>query len=363
MRQAYLSTANANLVPSLLLLGAVTGPATFVVFIYGRDWHFDVGGATVMAVGFVGGIIGVTAASILEYHTLVTLGSLPLVAVAVIEEAVKLAAPLAVLLLRRCRRLANGLLLGVASGAGFAIMETLGYSAVELIQSHENVAEVNTLLLRRGLFSPTTHMAWTGLTATALWYAASQGWHIRGPGRLRGRVLSRIGPTRHLGCVQLPRRLRDYRAGQPGRLHRRRRPHLPRQPDSRTRPDRTVADPRSRNRHIEATQRSSPLCAVVGLLASSPTKSTAGQGRMAMASTLVSRRPLGRIAPAGSERGAPLPSESALGPDDRAVDRNQAGKPSNEPREAGLYMSRSVDWRQRRISQVQMSMGVSEARP
>ena len=180
VRQAYLNTANANLVPSLLLLGAVTGPATFVVFIYGRDWHFDVGGATVMAVGFVGGIIGVTAASILEYHTLVTLGSLPLVAVAVIEEAVKLAAPLAVLLLRRCRRLANGLLLGVASGAGFAIMETLGYSAVELIQSHENVAEVNTLLLRRGLFSPTTHMAWTGLTATALWYAASQGWHIRG---------------------------------------------------------------------------------------------------------------------------------------------------------------------------------------
>jgi protease PrsW len=181
VRQAYLNTANANLVPSLLLLGAVTGPATFVVFIYGRDWHFDVGGATVMAVGFVGGIIGVTAASLLEYHTLVTLGSLPLFAVAVIEEAVKLAAPLAVLLLvPRSRRLANGLLAGVASGAGFAIMETLGYSAVELIQSHENVAEVNTLLLRRGLFSPTTHMAWTGLTATALWYAASQGWHIRG---------------------------------------------------------------------------------------------------------------------------------------------------------------------------------------
>jgi len=181
VRQAYLNTANANLVPSLLLLGAVTGPATFVVFIYGRDWHFDVGGATVMAVGFVGGIIGVTAASLLEYHTLVTLGSLPLFAVAVIEEAVKLAAPLAVLLLvPGSRRPANGLLLGVASGAGFAIMETLGYSAVELIQSHENVAEVNTLLLRRGLFSPTTHMAWTGLTATALWYAAAQGWHIRG---------------------------------------------------------------------------------------------------------------------------------------------------------------------------------------
>jgi protease PrsW len=180
VRQAYLSTANANLVPSLLLLGAVTGPATFVVFIYGRDWHFDLGGATVLAVGFVGGIIGVTAASVLEYHTLVTLGGLPLVAVAVIEEAVKLAAPLAVLLIGRCQRPVNGLLVGVASGAGFAIMETLGYSAVELIQSHENVLEVNNLLLRRGLFSPTTHMAWTALTATALWYAASRRWNIRG---------------------------------------------------------------------------------------------------------------------------------------------------------------------------------------
>jgi RsiW-degrading membrane proteinase PrsW (M82 family) len=28
----------------------------------------------------------------------------------------------------------------------------------------------------RGLLSPAAHMAWTGLTATALWYAAARGW-------------------------------------------------------------------------------------------------------------------------------------------------------------------------------------------
>jgi hypothetical protein len=71
-----------------------------------------------LADGLVGGIIGVTAASVLENHTLITVDSLPQVAVAVGEEAVKLAAPLAVVLLRPCRRLVTGLLLGVHRAPG-----------------------------------------------------------------------------------------------------------------------------------------------------------------------------------------------------------------------------------------------------
>ena len=35
---------------------------------------------------------------------------------------------------------------------------------------------MDSILLLRGLLSPAAHMAWTGLTATALWYAAAHRW-------------------------------------------------------------------------------------------------------------------------------------------------------------------------------------------
>jgi protease PrsW len=118
-------------------------------------------------------------AGLIEYQTLQRLDTLPTIAIALAEETAKLMAPLAILVFTRHRRPADGLLIGVACGAGFAVMETMGYSAVALVQSPHNPAAVEGLLLQRGLFSPATHMAWTGLTAAALWHAALQRWRLR----------------------------------------------------------------------------------------------------------------------------------------------------------------------------------------
>jgi protease PrsW len=178
VRQVLADTNNPNLVPSLILLGATTIPVSFVAFVYGRELNVDVGAGMLVVVAFLGGIIGVVASALVEYHTLRSLGTLPTIAVGLIEEAAKLIVPIGVLVLTNHRRPADGLVVGVACGAGFAAMETMGYSAVALVQSHESIAAVDTLLLERGLFSPATHMAWTGLTAAALWQAANQGWTV-----------------------------------------------------------------------------------------------------------------------------------------------------------------------------------------
>lgn len=177
--RALEATHNPNLLPSLILLGAVAVPAAFVTFIYGLCLDYDVDVPTLMLVAFVGGVIGVVTASLIEYRTLQRLDTLPAIAVALAEETAKLIAPLAVLLFTRHRRLSDGLLIGVACGAGFAAMETMGYSGVALVQSHQNLLGVEGLLFQRGLFSPATHMAWTGLTAAALWNAARQSWRPR----------------------------------------------------------------------------------------------------------------------------------------------------------------------------------------
>jgi protease PrsW len=177
VRRVLIDTQNPNLVPSLILLGAAVAPATFVVFILGRRLPYDISGGTIGVVAFLSGVIGVVTAGLLEFDTLRDLGVLPMVAVGFIEEAAKLIVPAALLLgLRQYRSPSDGLLVGVAAGAGFAALETMGYAFVTLISSRGSLSAVDSVLVLRGLLSPAAHMAWTGLTATALWYAAAHHW-------------------------------------------------------------------------------------------------------------------------------------------------------------------------------------------
>jgi len=187
VRHAIVSTGNPNLVPALILLGAAVVPAAFVVFIAGRRLVFDVGGGTVALTALVGGVIGVVTAGLLEYGTLKRLGALPMVGVGLIEEFAKLLVPAAIfLLVRRYSHPADGLLLGVASGAGFAILETMGYAFVVLIQSRGNLGVVDNVLFVRGILSPAAHMAWTGIAAAALWDAGAHRWGGRAGLRFAG---------------------------------------------------------------------------------------------------------------------------------------------------------------------------------
>lgn len=176
VRRALVDTGNPNLLPALILIGAAVVPAAFVAFVYGRRLGYDVTAGVLAFTALIGGVVGVVLAGTWEYHTLVRLGGLPTVAVGLAEETAKLLVPAAVLLVVRYRSPADGLLLGVASGAGFAALETMGYAFVTLIETGGDLGTVDGVLLLRGLLSPAAHMAWTGLTAAALWEAAARRW-------------------------------------------------------------------------------------------------------------------------------------------------------------------------------------------
>ncbi len=176
---AALDTDNVNLLPLVLLLGASLIPVTFVVYMFER-LAVRPSVLPALAICFaVGGSLGVAAASVLEYQTLRDLGTLPLIAVGLIEETVKLAVPLVLFLRGRFRAVTDGALFGIAAGMGFAVMESMGYGLVALIQSKGRVGPAEELLLLRGLASPVGHAAWTGLICAALW-----GTRVRS-GRLR----------------------------------------------------------------------------------------------------------------------------------------------------------------------------------
>jgi len=169
LRWALVTTDNINLVPSLIVLGASLGPVVFVLYVYERAR--EVPWPVLLICFLAGGVLGVTAASVLEYRTLLELRALPTIAIGLIEESCKLVVPLAVFAAGRYRREADGLLFGVASGMGFAAFETMGYGLTALLLSHGRIDQVEQLLFARGVLAPAGHAAWTGLICATLWHA------------------------------------------------------------------------------------------------------------------------------------------------------------------------------------------------
>ncbi|MCZ7429929.1 PrsW family glutamic-type intramembrane protease [Micromonospora sp. WMMA1949] len=172
-------TGTVTFVPALILLGASVAPATFLAFAQSRPGRRPVPGSVVGVAALLGGVIGVVAAGWLEYDALHRLGVLPMALVGLAEETAKLIVPAGILLLwhrHRHRSPAEGLVIGVASGAGFAALETMGYAFAAFVGSQGNLGEVEQTLLVRGLTAPAAHLAWTGLTAAALFaFAAAPG--------------------------------------------------------------------------------------------------------------------------------------------------------------------------------------------
>jgi RsiW-degrading membrane proteinase PrsW (M82 family) len=169
VERTLVATTNPNYVPSVILLGAFLVPVTFLTYLYERLPNWDVP-LPPLAICFIwGGVLGTVVAGTLEYDVMRTLGFLPKLGIGVIEESAKLILPLVFYFLGRYRSEAAGIVLGVATAAGFAGLETMGYGFVSLLQSKGNLGILDEVLLARGLTSPAGHMAWTGLVCAVAW--------------------------------------------------------------------------------------------------------------------------------------------------------------------------------------------------
>lgn len=169
------STRNTNFFPSLLLIGSVTVPAAVLTLIWGqvRGGGVDVSAALVAATAVAGGFIGTIAAGVLEYDVMRALSTQSMLLVGIIEELAKLIVPLLVLAITRGRDVRAGVVIGVASGMGFATLETMGYGFNALLGQGGGLAAVDSTLLLRGLLAPAGHVAWTGLICAAMWRVPS----------------------------------------------------------------------------------------------------------------------------------------------------------------------------------------------
>ena len=161
-------TGDPTLAPVTLLIGAALVPVAVLVLIRGRSLPFTVGPRAVAGSAVATGTAGLLLAAVAEHLLGLRVGEVGSMMLAgLVEETAKLLAPLVIFLVLRGRlRVADGLLLGVASATGFAVAETMGYgyrAGLGLLPG----GSIRTLVVR-GALSPVGHLTWTALAAVAL---------------------------------------------------------------------------------------------------------------------------------------------------------------------------------------------------
>ena len=170
-------TSNVNLVPTLILLGSFLVPFSVVLFAAERiSGSFSV--TQLMVAFFVGGVLGVLGASLLEADLQQSVWTLLIVGF--VEELVK-----GVLLVLVGRSLVpktarQGALLGAVVGAGFAAFESAGYAfRAVLAPGGLDLASLLQTEALRAVLTPLGHVLWTAVLGAAIFAASRDGRHYR----------------------------------------------------------------------------------------------------------------------------------------------------------------------------------------
>ena len=172
---ALVNSGNGGLIGAMIVVGSAVVPVAMVTYIGSRERRLDIGRHRLIPPGsiiwtfLVGGAIGVITAGLVEFVVLRQLSISQLFLVGLIEETAKLVVPVFIFLEGRYRSETDGLLFGIASGMGFAMLETIGYGLTAFTQSSGDISVVEQTLLVRGLLSPAGHAAWTGMVCAVLW--------------------------------------------------------------------------------------------------------------------------------------------------------------------------------------------------
>jgi protease PrsW len=177
-------TGNLLLLPSIVLLGSFLVPVTAVVWYLDHDPSPALSPRRIATAFIIGGLLGVLAASLLEFWLVYGPGPIGFLKVGLIEEFVKGAAIVLVAAWGlRSFATRDGMVLGATVGFGFGALESSGYALASLFVvqgqhlSLSLVAVVFTELVR-GVLAPFGHGLWSAILGGVIFHAARNG-HLR----------------------------------------------------------------------------------------------------------------------------------------------------------------------------------------
>jgi RsiW-degrading membrane proteinase PrsW (M82 family) len=185
-------TGNPLLLPTVLLVGAATIPVTVLLLAQTTRDGVLVPSRIVLVTAVASGLFGICAAGLEERIAGAALGGASILLVGIIEESAKLVVPLIVLALAHRATRGGGLVIGIAAGTGFAVLETMGYGFAALLSRGGGLGALDATLVLRGVMVPAGHVAWTGAVCAALWYLLETSHKGRGALALAGALLGAI---------------------------------------------------------------------------------------------------------------------------------------------------------------------------
>jgi RsiW-degrading membrane proteinase PrsW (M82 family) len=175
------------LIGLVVTLGAALVPIAFLTFCWDQDFLADMP-VHVVALTFISGaLLGFGLAFAVEELVVSDRNLLSAFEVALIEETAKAIAVFWFLRNERLHNEIDGLILGAAAGAGFAILETILYALTALrggFGDGGGIGSMNAVLLVRGLLAIFGHVTWTAIVVAAIWRERGQSTF-----RLNGSVL------------------------------------------------------------------------------------------------------------------------------------------------------------------------------
>jgi RsiW-degrading membrane proteinase PrsW (M82 family) len=165
-------TLNTNLIPTLILLGSFLVPFCVVLFVIERVAG-SISTLQVILAFFVGGILGVLGASLLEAELQQTFWVFVLVGL--IEEFVKGVLLVIVGWRTEPKTATQGALLGATVGAGFAAFESAGYAFNAAISTRGiDLLSLLETEVTRAVLAPVGHVLWTAILGAVIFGAAKQ---------------------------------------------------------------------------------------------------------------------------------------------------------------------------------------------
>ncbi len=175
---ALILTSNPNLFPTVVMVGNFMVPVAYVAFLYERRHLSRLTMPTVSLAFLYGGLIGILAASLLEpfFVSQLNLGSI--VKIGFIEEFAKILGVMVIARHKQHDSEMDGLILGAATGMGFAALESNGYAFTAFLESNGSISATVGVTLIRGLLSPLGHGTWTAILASVLFRESRDG-HFR----------------------------------------------------------------------------------------------------------------------------------------------------------------------------------------
>ena len=177
-------TGDLIVLPTVFLLGSFLVPVTAVVWYLEHDPNPALSPRRIVTAFLIAGVVGLLAASFLEFWLVYGPGLRGNLKVGLIEEFVKGAAIVVLALGLRSYTTRDGMVLGAAVGFGFAALESSGYAlaALFVVQGQHLALSLPSVVLTelvRGVLAPFGHGLWSAILGGVIFHAAARTGHVR----------------------------------------------------------------------------------------------------------------------------------------------------------------------------------------